>query len=209
MFSSVSAQRYSAIRHTPTAEAARYCFSFPIADEWAPPVSAISPKSPPLLRTRWHHRRPHTTTLFTCVANALNHLVASRVVVTSPRVAAASVGAAPLRGRDVSAKHLVTRPHAPSLLPPPLLAPRAGIVGLQLPSLALCRCYALVHPCVPCGHTQRPPCPAQHSTPMYGQNFPLTCPSRGAWFRCASLSLQRAPPEHAKLCRGIAAHPRA
>jgi hypothetical protein len=79
-------------------------------------------------------------------------------------------------------------------------------LGLQLPSLAPCGRYALVCPCVLCGHTQHLPCPAQHPTPTYGQNFPLhalhVMPSS-----CASLSLRHAPPEHTKLCRGAAAHP--
>jgi hypothetical protein len=71
-------------------------------------------------------------------------------------------------------------------------------LGLQLPSLTPCRCYALACPCVPRGHLPNASLSSSATDADVQSNFPLTCPSRNARFRYASLSLRCAPPEHVK-----------
>jgi hypothetical protein len=71
-------------------------------------------------------------------------------------------------------------------------------LGLQLPSLTPCRCYALACPCVPRGHLPNASLSSSATDADVRSNFPLACPSRSARFCYASLSLRHAPPEHVK-----------
>jgi hypothetical protein len=106
-----------------------------------------------------------------------------------------------LRRHNVGANHPAPRPRATSLLPPPLLAPRAAPSSLQVPSPTPRRHRALARPCTPRGHNQ--PLPVQLTTPMpaYGQNSHPSCALHGARCHCASASPERTPT--LPLCRRV------
>jgi hypothetical protein len=80
----------------------------------------------------------------------------------------------------------VTTPRAAPLLSPSLLAPRAALSILQLPSPTPHRHHVLACPCMPCGHHQRPPVQLTSSPTAYAQ-MPSTSPPRKAATTATSL----------------------
>jgi hypothetical protein len=89
--------------------------------------------------------RPITWSLLSLAANCCLTYACCWVILT-PRS---------LRRRhDIGAKHPTIRPRTTSLLPPPLLAPRATPSSLQLPSPAPRRHHVLARPCASSGHHQ-------------------------------------------------------